>query len=365
MSENTVVQLQRVVIKEELYVLTGDHLAAALLNNLIFWQGIVDQQDKQIQSRIALMEGKKGQEKRIESLKKKLRFGWFYKTGEELLNEMMGWGSPATMTRRIKEFIDQGWMEKGNNPDPRKKWDRTKWYRVKLDKIAADLHEMGYALEGYSLLQKEADEAAVEGEKELESAEQCIFHGEICILHGEKCNFHGEKSIFHGERTIPESNHQKVTSESNSIKNLSILESIKALDLPSAIISLLEKKIDRLMLHQIDLNEIEILFHQNRELIGHADFISILNDVLMAEKYNYGFKRYMAASIKNYLTNREDKGKAAGQPAKPVRKEELPDWLEKRKQQEVQQQDLDQDEDMDFEAEKKKLEEELKKFKNK
>ncbi|MFP7202640.1 hypothetical protein SFC08_16845 [Lysinibacillus halotolerans] len=213
MEENSLRELQRVVIKEEFYVLTGDHYEAALINNLIFWRGIVDKTDKNLLSRIKVMEQKGGNEKQITSLKNKLRNGWFYKTGEEITNELMGWGSNSKVTRAINKFVENDWLEKGNNPDPKKKWDRTNWYRVNLEKIAQDLYKLGYALEGYTLIKNEPKKEEKNHLIDYELLIPLIFQNEKCNFQNEKCNFHFEISIFQNERTIPEGFKQKVFKE--------------------------------------------------------------------------------------------------------------------------------------------------------
>lgn len=76
------------------------------------------------------MEARNTKQTVIDKKKKQLRNSWFYKTGEEILSELMGWGSGSTISRTIDSFVKKGWMEKGNNPDPTQQWDRTKWYRV-------------------------------------------------------------------------------------------------------------------------------------------------------------------------------------------------------------------------------------------
>ncbi|MGR2746505.1 hypothetical protein [Bacillus sp. N6] len=208
--EQEVRELQRVVIKEELVALTGKHFDAALLNNLIFWAGITEKMDNNLKLQITQMEARKTKQSIIDKKKKKIRNGWFYKTGDELLFEIMNWGSASTISRAINNFVKQGWVEKGNNPDPTKKWDRTTWYKMNLTKISSDLHELGYALEGYTLAQKQeevAEEKTSENDlKQGETASSCILQNEICILHS-------EKSILHSGETIPECLLHKVTSE--------------------------------------------------------------------------------------------------------------------------------------------------------
>jgi hypothetical protein len=329
MSKNTdqqVQQLQRLVIKEEFFVLTGEHFSAALLNNMIFWQGITDKSDQSILNRIAQLEKQSGlnNEKKIQSLKKKFRDGWFYKTGDEWLMEVMNWSSLATIGRKIKVFEEKGWVQTGNNPDPKKKWDRTKWYKVNLNKIAADLYELGYALEGYTLY-KETEE------KQPESASSSIFHGEKSILHSEDSNiFHGEKSILHSEETIPESINHKDISESSNITNLS--KEIADLDIPVTIQKVLTEhveEIDRLIRkNKMSLLDVQVKF--NSSGLNANDFALKVHDVL-TNGIKSNFKNCLHTAIENMI--KDTNNKKAVQAKQPVRKEIVPDFL--KAQQEV------------------------------
>jgi hypothetical protein len=234
--ETKVEELQRVIIKEELMALVetyygnkqGIHMRAAYLNNMIFWQGIRMKSAKTELNKIERAIKNKVAPAKIEKMKKAFRGNWFYKTSEEQMDELMGFCSPSSVTRMNKEFEKQGWMEVGNNPDPKKKWDKATWYKLDLVKINSDLNKLGYHLDSFkfeeveqtpenSIFHGENSEAEpfVEGEQENEehgeSPESSIFHGENSNFHDESSNFHGESSTFHGEnsnfhdgRTIPE-----------------------------------------------------------------------------------------------------------------------------------------------------------------
>ncbi|WEA47306.1 hypothetical protein [Priestia aryabhattai] len=327
MSNNTnqqVEELQRLVIKEEFYNLTGDHFAAALLNNMIFWQRIVDKGDKNLQSRIDQLEkqNSKDKEKRIQALENKKRHGWFYKTNEEWLLEVMNWSSITTIHRRIKEFVAKGWVDKGVNPDPKKKWDRTAWYKVNLDKIAADLHELGYALEGYTLYQPTEEKAG-------ESAPQSIFHCAKSISHDEKSILHSEKSILHSERTIPESINHKVLTESSNITNLS--KEIAALDIPVTIQKVLTEhveEIDRLIRkNKMSLLDVQVTFNSSK--LNAHDFALKVHDVL-TNGIKSNFKNCLHTAIENMI--KDTNSKKAVQAKEPVRKEMVPEFLKAQKE---------------------------------
>ncbi|MGN4448190.1 hypothetical protein ACTFOB_25395, partial [Bacillus cereus group sp. MYBK79-1] len=203
--EQEVRELQRVVIKEELVELTGKHFEAALLNNLIFWHGITEKMDQSLLVQISQLEKRGAKQGTINKKKKQIRDGWFFKTADELSAELIGWGSPQKIGRALNELSKNGWIEKGNNPDPKMKWDRTTWLKVNINKIATDLLKIGYALEGYSLVQETEEKPKVIKSKSTKSALLRKFHFGIC-------KYHFGSSKFQNGRTIPEGLLQKVPS---------------------------------------------------------------------------------------------------------------------------------------------------------
>ena len=309
--EQEVRELQRVVIKEELVALTGKHFDAALLNNLIFWAGITEKMDNNLKSQITQMEARKTKQSIIDKKKKKIRNGWFYKTGDELLFEIMNWGSASTISRAINNFVKQGWVEKGNNPDPTKKWDRTTWYKMNLTKIASDLHELGYVLEGYTLAQKQeeiVEEKTSEHDiKQGETASPCILQNEICILHS-------EKSILHSGETIPEGLLQKVTS-------LPITEEEEIITNPvteSMILDLMNQKIEeREITNQKTIKAIHDVGSKCKA-IGTTDLVA-------AENYVIKVVEEKMSKLGQKQKVRTGKGKVSG--SKQIRTEMVPDWV--------------------------------------
>ena len=222
MSEKNVEELQKVIIKEELMALVktyygnkqGIHMRAAYLNNLIFWQSIRMKSAKTELNKIDRAIKNKIKATRIEKMKKDFRGNWFYKTSDEQMEELMGFCSPSSITRMNKEFEKQGWLEYGNNPDPKKKWDKATWYKLDLVKINADLNKLGYHLEGFKFddTEQTLENSIFHGEKstvepfvEVESKTKEDGQSPVSpIFHGESSIFHGESSIFHDGRTIPE-----------------------------------------------------------------------------------------------------------------------------------------------------------------
>lgn len=331
-------ELQRVVIKEELLALTEKHFDAALLNNLIFWAGIVEKMDKNLKVQIKQMETRNVKQTTIDKKKKQIRNGWFYKTGDELLSELMGWGSASTISRTINNFVKNGWMEKGNNPDPSKKWDRTTWLKINLAKIASDLHTHGYALDGYSLVK----EPVKEQEKHDEPASSSILHSEKCILHD-------EISILHDGRTIPEGLLQKDTS-------LSPFEEEEIITNPvteSMILDLMNSKIqEREITNKKTITAI-LAVSSKCKVIGTADLTAAENFVIkvVEEKMSkLGQKQKV----------RQGKAKISG--SKPIRTEMTPDWIGKEEDESTTAEGNEQAQ-KNLDDERKRLEEVLKKYK--
>lgn len=312
MEEQEVRELQRVVIKEELVALTGKHFDAALLNNLIFWAGITEKMDNNLKLQITQMEARKTKQSIIDKKKKKIRNGWFYKTGDELLFEIMNWGSASTISRAINNFVKQGWVEKGNNPDPTKKWDRTTWYKMNLTKIASDLHELGYALEGYTLAQKQEDiveEKTSEHDlKQGETASPCILQNEICILHS-------EKSILHSGETIPEGLLHKVTSEKEFEEEEEIITNPVT---ESMILDLMNQKIkEREITNPKTIKAIH-------DVVSKCKAIGT-TDLTAAENYVIKVVEEKMSKLGQKQKVRTGKAKVSG--SKQIRTEMVPDWV--------------------------------------
>ncbi len=145
-------RLKRAVIKEELVELARahiqdaakPHIVALILNQFLYWTERTKDFDAFIieeKARNALLD--------LEPTA-----GWIYKNAEELADELMIDVSAVTVRREIGRIVSAGYLEERHNP--KYKWDRTIQYRVNLVKIQHDLQWLGYALEGYPLLDPEA-----------------------------------------------------------------------------------------------------------------------------------------------------------------------------------------------------------------
>jgi DNA-binding MarR family transcriptional regulator len=141
-------KLKRVVIKEELVILTGDHIKALILNQFLYWSERTKDYDKFI------AEEKERFSPEDEDLNIDLTFGWIYKTAEDLIRELMLNISAVTARRHLTKLIKAGYIDQRHNPNH--KWDRTLQYRPNIIAIQTDLEAMGYALDGYPLLMKDA-----------------------------------------------------------------------------------------------------------------------------------------------------------------------------------------------------------------
>ena len=145
--------LLRAVLKEELVALTGDWLCALALNQFLYWGlRVADFRDFLKEEARRRKDGKTYEE---------LDHGWIWKSMKEFKEELLLVGvSEETIRRRIQsllseydaetgEMTKEGWLDWRANPEDKR--DRTYQYRPNILKIQQDLHELGYALDGYAL----------------------------------------------------------------------------------------------------------------------------------------------------------------------------------------------------------------------
>lgn len=137
-------------------------------------------------------------------------------------------------------------------------------------------------------------------------------------------------------------------------------EEIKKLELPSLTKKVLNDSIDRLILFNVKLLEVEILF-ANTELEDSA-FSSVLYTVLHSD-IKKSFKRKMETSVQTYIENANKKQKLASKNRKNVREEVVPEYLEKEVLAGKQEAAVTTEQN-DLEAEKLALQEKWKAYKN-
>ena len=136
-------KLKRVVIKEELVALTGDHFKALVLNQFLYWSERVSDIDDFIHE-------ENNRREFTHDNPIDLQKGWIYKKLSTLAAELMINISPKTLTKHIRELIERGFIFARTNP--KYKWDKTLQYRVNFLQIIHDLNLIGYPLEGYKTL---------------------------------------------------------------------------------------------------------------------------------------------------------------------------------------------------------------------
>ncbi|NJP38435.1 hypothetical protein [Alkalicoccus luteus] len=112
--------MKRIVLKEELAVITGDYKLAMVLNQMMYW-----------------------------SRRTKNRDGWVYKSGQELAEDMLMNVSAYSMRTYLKKLTQLGFMEERRNPVM--KWDKTMQYRVCWETIQGAVENAGYSWEEESV----------------------------------------------------------------------------------------------------------------------------------------------------------------------------------------------------------------------
>lgn len=123
------------VIRKEFVELTGDHFSAVILNQLLYWTQRVRDFD------FLLQEESCGSPPNPKALP---RYGWIYKTANDLIEETMLGMTHPTMRKYLKHLIDQGWIDERSHPND--KWNKTTQYRVNIRKLQGDLTAIGRSL---------------------------------------------------------------------------------------------------------------------------------------------------------------------------------------------------------------------------
>lgn len=186
--------LKRVVIKEELVVLTGTFALAITLNQLLYWSKRVKDSDGLIAEELARISTNNVSD---------LRYGWIYKSSEELSQEIM-LGSPSTVRRNLKELVNQKYVFERRNPNPRYKYDKTLQYRVNLVKIVKELNELGYRLEHFDIFY-------IDGVKPTDSSKRLL--SDPSNVQNDASMSITESSDNQGARAIPENTTEIIYKE--------------------------------------------------------------------------------------------------------------------------------------------------------
>jgi hypothetical protein len=104
-------------------------------------------------------------------------------------------------------------------------------------------------------------------------------------------------------------------------KNLSLEDELEILELPSAIVTVLNNQIDRLKSSYLPI--IVLKFNAYQEFVNAEKFADILNTVL-SQEIKSSFANYLDRSINTYIGNRS---KFNPINSKPTRTEKLPEWF--------------------------------------
>ncbi len=128
------------MLKEELVALTGHHVAALLLNQLLYWTERMDDVDRYLQE----------EQTRQHDATLAPTHGWIYKSAGDLVDELMLDVSEVTVRRHLAALLARGFVAERRNPEYR--WDRTLQYRVNVVAVQHGLAALGYALDDYPLV---------------------------------------------------------------------------------------------------------------------------------------------------------------------------------------------------------------------
>ena len=169
----------KVVLKEGFVVLTGDPIAAIVLNQMLYWSERRNDADSFILEEL--------QRETPDAPPPDGSHGWIYKSSEELAGELMGLGSEATIRRKLKLLVDKGWLDERHNP--KYAWDRTMQYRPNIAKIQRDLMANGYVLDEYRLISPEYIRAA------KTRTAHTNLHSDASIRHSAESKTHGDGAL--------------------------------------------------------------------------------------------------------------------------------------------------------------------------
>ena len=184
-------KLKTAVVREEFVALTGDLEKALILNQFIYWSERVRDFDRFIHE-----EQERRVKENMENVNIEYQHGWIYKDMNELKEEIMLTSSISTISRKINELVEAGWLQRRRNP--KYKWDKRYQYRVDLIKIVIDLFNIGYILQKYRIDPQFLLQIA------LQTAKASNLQNESSNLHSEASNLQNESSVLQNEKAISE-----------------------------------------------------------------------------------------------------------------------------------------------------------------
>ncbi len=131
-------KLKRAVIKEEYMALTNDVTKALILDRFMILTYEALNLDKLIGN-----ETQRAATIGID-INMPLSYGWVYKKSEDLANELMA-ASSKTIRNKLSELIESGYIYERASDAYR--LEKTKMYKVNIDKLRKALEESGYTYE--------------------------------------------------------------------------------------------------------------------------------------------------------------------------------------------------------------------------
>lgn len=221
-------------------------------------------------------------------------------------------------------------------------------------------------------LEKENKEKALKRkQKQKAKKEQDKIHNQQNVSYEESEKHNSQNVSYNNQQNVSYNNSQNVgenqskgfKSNLNSSKtnlNLSIYhEHIVNIDIPDVIKKIIEKQIDRLIFHNINLKTIELNYNANKDRINESAYAEILNRALIRTEDKIGsMDNYMNTSINKHLANQN-----MATEAKQVKSNEvLPDWFKEKRHKEQQAKNEQKKEQKPMSAEQKRIAERLKAY---
>lgn len=137
-------KLGRLILKEELFAITGCLEEAIILNQMCYWSERMNETDKFLEEEYTML---------VEHVPV-LSHGWIYKSASELAGEMFGAVSEKTMNRILDRLVKKNFLRRRFNPNPKYKFDKTYHYRVNFVEIMCHLKNKKMPLSGYHIIEE-------------------------------------------------------------------------------------------------------------------------------------------------------------------------------------------------------------------
>lgn len=322
-------KLKRVVVKEELVALTGKVDHAIVLNQFIYWSERVKDVDAYLKEEMErIRKFSDGSIESEEDIRENLTNGWIYKTAAQMKDECMFEKSETTMQRIINDLVKNGWLDRRKNP--KYKWDKTYQYRVNIYKIQRDLNQLGYALEGYSLLTEDNESLGNQKDNERETPDPSNIQNESSSMQFESSRMQNESSIMQNEHSMMQ-NEVSIVQNEGAIPEITS-ESMSEImtDIPSDMC--------------VEEKEIFNYIQSREDLQSHThELINLLKKVKHKENFSYDiffktlqiidFDIYDMSYFKSALNQNLKKGYVRPfNIQKQTRVEKTPDWFDRREQ---------------------------------